>query len=118
MPWRYFEESIALAREARDSFAIAVNLIQGALAYSGVGDHIRARTLCHEGIELTWELEMMPLVSGLLNVSTVLAGLQGQPTEAARLWGAAESLRESLNISLAPIEHSYYDPHIDAHARR
>ncbi|HEX5849247.1 MAG TPA: LuxR C-terminal-related transcriptional regulator [Rubrobacter sp.] len=109
-----FEESIVLAREARDNFAIAVNLIQGALAYSGVGDHARASTLCHEGIRLTWELEMMPLVSGLLNVSAVLASVRGQPTEAARLWGAAESLRESLNISLAPIERSYYDPPIEA----
>jgi DNA-binding NarL/FixJ family response regulator len=32
---------------------------------------------------------------------------------AARLWGAAEALRESLNISLAPIEVSYYAPLMD-----
>src|SRR3954471_2821957 len=115
---KVYEESIALARElareAQDSFAIAVTLIQGALAYSEAGDHSRARTLCQEGLELTWKLRMMPLVSGHLNVSAVLAGLRGQPTEAARLWGAAESLRESLNISLAPIERSYYDPPIEA----
>jgi tetratricopeptide (TPR) repeat protein len=111
---KVYEESIALAREAQDGFAIAVTLIQGALAYSEAGDHSRARTLCQEGLELTWKLRMMPLVSGHLNVSAVLAGLRGQPTEAARLWGAAESVRESLNISLAPIERSYYDPPIEA----
>jgi non-specific serine/threonine protein kinase len=111
---RVYEEGIALARESEDSFAIAVTLIQGALAYSGAGDHKRARILCQEGLDLTWKLGMMPLVSGHLNVSAVLAGLRGQPTEAARLWGAAQSLRETLNISLAPIEQSYYDPPIQA----
>ena len=30
----------------------------------------------------------------------------------ARLWGAAEALREAVNISLAPIELSYYGPYL------
>jgi len=106
------EESLALAREARDSFAIVVSLIQGALAYSGSDDLRRARTLCEEGLSLAWQLKMMPLLAGHLHVSAVLAGRQA--AVAARLWGAAEALRESLNISLAPIELSYYGPMIDA----
>jgi predicted ATPase/DNA-binding CsgD family transcriptional regulator len=108
------EETLALAREAEDSFATVVSLIQGALAYSGLGELRRARTLNEEGLGLSWQLKMMPLLAGHLHVSAVLAGLQGQAEAAARLWGAAEALRESLNISLAPIEVSYYDPLMDA----
>jgi predicted ATPase/DNA-binding CsgD family transcriptional regulator len=111
------EESLALAREAGDSFAIVVSLIQGALAYSGSGNLRRARTLCEEGLGLAWHLKMMPLLAGHLHVSAVQAGLQGQAAGAARLWGAAEALRESLNIALAPIERSYYDPLIDARSQ-
>jgi len=108
------EETLALAREAEDSFATLVSLIQGALAYAGLGELRRARTLNEEGLGLSWQLKMMPLLAGHLHVSAVLAGLQGQAEVAARLWGAAEALRESLNISLAPIEVSYYDPLMDA----
>jgi predicted ATPase/DNA-binding CsgD family transcriptional regulator len=107
------EENLALAREAEDSFAIVVSLIQGSLAYSGLGEVRRARTLCKEGLGLSWQLKMMPLLAGHLHVSAVLAGLRGRADVAARLWGAAEALRESLGISLAPIETSYYTPLID-----
>jgi predicted ATPase/DNA-binding CsgD family transcriptional regulator len=107
------EENLALAREAEDSFAIVVSLIQGSLAYSGLGELRRARTLCKEGLGLSWQLKMMPLLAGHLHVSAVLAGLRGRADVAARLWGAAEALRESLGISLAPIETSYYTPLID-----
>jgi non-specific serine/threonine protein kinase len=105
------EENLAIAREARDSFAIVVSLIQGALAYSGSDELRRARTLCEEGLSLAWRLKMMPLLAGHLHVSAILAGRQA--AVAARLWGAAEALRESLNISLAPIELSYYGPLMD-----
>ena len=72
-----YEESIGLAREAEDNFAIVISLIEGALGYSGSGDLVRAGTLCAEGLELAWKLKMMPRVSGHLNVSAVLAGLRG-----------------------------------------
>ncbi len=39
---------------------------------------------------------------------------QGQPVRSARLWGAAEALREAIGAILSPLERSYYEPHIVA----
>jgi DNA-binding CsgD family transcriptional regulator len=57
---------------------------------------------------------MMHLVSSNLHVAAALASSQGQAERSARLWGAAESLREATGIAFSPFEHSYYGPYITA----
>jgi DNA-binding NarL/FixJ family response regulator len=47
-------------------------------------------------------------------VSAALAGAQGQAERSAQLWGAAESLRDSLGIAFSPFERSYYEPYVSA----
>ncbi|MDQ4126390.1 MAG: LuxR C-terminal-related transcriptional regulator [Actinomycetota bacterium] len=108
------EESLALAREAGDDYAIGFSLVVGALACSGRGDYRRAQALLEEGLELAWRLKIMHLTVVHLHASAALAGLQGQAVRSARLWGAAEALREGLGIHLSPLERSHYAPHIDA----
>jgi predicted ATPase/DNA-binding SARP family transcriptional activator len=108
------EENLARAREAVDDFAVVVSLIPGALAYAGLGEHRRARSLCGEGLELAWRLRMMHQIAAHLHVSAVLVSLQGQSGGTARLWGAAEALRETVGISLSPVERTYFGPYIDS----
>ena len=107
------EESLSLARAAADDFARSVSIFLGALAHAGLGDHARARALCEEGLELSRREEMMPLIASHLHASAVLAGSRGQAVRSARLWGAAEALREALGVSLSPVERSYYQPYMD-----
>jgi DNA-binding NarL/FixJ family response regulator len=47
-------------------------------------------------------------------VAAVLAGSQGQAVRSARLWGAAEALREAIGAGLVPVERHYYGLHIAA----
>ena len=112
------DESLALAREAGDDYAVCFSLVVNALACSGRGDYRRAGALCEEGLELAWRLKMRHLTVVHLHASASLAGLRGQAVRSARLWGAAEALREAVGLHLSPLERSHYAPHIAAaHAR-
>jgi non-specific serine/threonine protein kinase len=109
-----YEEGLKLAREVGDDFAVVLSLVVGASTYLGTGDNLRALELNDEGLKLSQRLNMMRLLASNLNVSAALAGAQGQAERSARLWGAAESLRESIGIVFSPFERSYYEPYINA----
>jgi len=49
-----------------------------------------------------------------LHASAALASAQGQPARPARLWGAAESVREAIGATLSPVELQVYGPYIGA----
>jgi DNA-binding CsgD family transcriptional regulator len=63
---------------------------------------------------LSQRLNMMRLLASNLNVSAALAGAQEQAERSARLWGAAETLRERIGIVFSPFERSYFEPYISA----
>ena len=108
------EEGLPLAREMEDRLGIALFLGQGALAYLGRGDHRRADALCAEGIELSWQLEHEHTLIFVLHIAAVLAVARGRPNRAARLWGAAEALREAAGATLSHAARHHYEPYIDA----
>jgi predicted ATPase/DNA-binding SARP family transcriptional activator/DNA-binding CsgD family transcriptional regulator len=108
------EESLALARKVKDNFAIILSLALGALVSLGLGDHGRVRDLCAEGLELSRQLKMKHLTATHLHVSAALAASQGQPVHSARLWGAAEALREAIGTIFSPLERHFYEPYIAA----
>jgi DNA-binding CsgD family transcriptional regulator len=86
----------------------------GALAALGRGDHRQSRALLDELLKLCQQLQMMHLVAASLHVAASLAGSQGQPLRSARLWGAAEVLREAIGTVLSPFERHLYAPYIAA----
>ena len=108
------EESLAMAREAGDDFVIGFSLAVGALAYLGLGDYGRAGELLEEDLERFLRRRMMHHVAVHLHVSAALAAVQGQAVRSARLWGAAEALREAIGAHLSPAERSHYAPYIAA----
>jgi predicted ATPase/DNA-binding CsgD family transcriptional regulator len=109
-----YEEGVALARGAQDDFALNVSLTTGAFAHLGRGEPRRVRELCEEGFELSRRLKMALQTAIYLQVSALSAGSQGQALRLARLWGASETLRESIGSRLTPAERSLYEPHIAA----
>jgi non-specific serine/threonine protein kinase len=109
-----YEESLMLAREAGDGFAIALSLGVGALAALGRGDHRQTKLLCEEGLQTSRRLKMMHLTAAYLHVAASLAGAQGKATRSARLWGAAEALREDIGTVLSPFERDLYGPYLTA----
>ncbi len=108
------EETLALARKLEDNFTIILSLALGAFATLGLGDHGRARDLCAEGLELSQQLKMRRLTATHLHISAALAGSQGQPAHSARLWGAAEALRETIGTIFSPVERHVYGSYIAA----
>jgi len=107
-------KSLALAREVGDGFATVLSLALGAYTCLGQSDHRQVRVLCSEGLELSKQLGMPHLTAAHLHAVASLAGAQGQPVRSARLWGAAESLRQEIGTILSPVEHYVYEPYIDA----
>jgi non-specific serine/threonine protein kinase len=108
------EESLALAREAGDNFGIMLALGLGALVAAYRGEHERARTLCAEGLEAVRPTGSIHGVSFMLQILAVSASSEGRPARAARLWGAAAALGETIGTILQPIERRDYGPYIDA----
>jgi DNA-binding CsgD family transcriptional regulator len=82
------------------------------LAYNG--DYVAARALYEEclteGRAVGEKLDIVHDLEGLASVITV----QGEPARAARLWGAAEALREAIGAPIPPIERAAYERSVTA----
>jgi ATP/maltotriose-dependent transcriptional regulator MalT len=96
-----FEQSLALYREMGDRQRIARSRSGLAKAVAMQGDLATARALYEESLVLAGVGHKLNIASGLEGLADVIAA-QGEPTWAARLWGAAEALRDIMG---APIPH-------------
>jgi non-specific serine/threonine protein kinase len=74
-----------------------------------VHDIGRARDIVQQGLESAREVGDKPGTSFALLMAASLAGGRGGPARAARLWGAAEALREAIGISLGDQDPFDYD---------
>ena len=108
------DEALALGQRAEDDYTTILSRALGAFAALGLGDHHRARELCKGGVELSWQRNMRRHTAVHLHVSASMASWQGQPVRAARLWGAAEALYESINTVFSPLERHLFGPYIAA----
>ncbi len=66
------------------------------------GDYVTARAHLEEGVTLARELNAKLAMAAYLDGLASVAATQGALTWAARLWGAAQSLREASGRHLAP----------------
>ena len=111
------EKSCVVLREFRDeehqlewtlSLFGKVNAVQGA--------YFTARAYYEESLQsLVNAQSTYSNIMPFLDLATVLEGLaavvaaQGKPTWGARLWGAAEALRETLGTPLPAVEYDDYE---------
>jgi tetratricopeptide (TPR) repeat protein len=107
-------ESLLLYREVENRRGIARVLgQQGLVAYSW-RDYAQAAALCRESIPLhravgeTWEIGRYLWVLGAAMLE------QGQPEQAARLFGATATVRERLGTRLPPVFRAIHDPAVAA----
>ena len=109
-----YEESLMLARKAGDKVVVTMSLWLGTLAHLGLGNHRLAREIAEEGFDLAWQTGHAHVTALILHVMAASAGSQGRPARSARLWGAAETLRETIGVTLGPAERYHYGPYIAA----
>jgi tetratricopeptide (TPR) repeat protein len=104
-----YEESLALRRELGNKEGVASTLTNlGLLAYIQ-DDYGRATTLLREALLLSRDIGAKGLMPDGLEGLAWSAVAQGQPERAARLGGAAETLREALGMPLPREEQTGHD---------
>jgi len=102
------EESVTLYKEMGDRWHSARSLSGLARVEAIQGNYAAAVTLYKENLALCREMgskNIAPALEGLADV----AMRQGRQAWAARLWGAAETLREEIRMPLPPVERAYFE---------
>jgi predicted ATPase/DNA-binding SARP family transcriptional activator/DNA-binding CsgD family transcriptional regulator len=108
------EEGLAVSRRSGDVWCSSMALNHLGLMALLQENYGRAQTLCKESLELSRQSGMVHVIAYALHTSAAYAGSRGQPVHSARLWGAAEALREAIGTALSPMEHLVYEPYIAA----
>jgi DNA-binding CsgD family transcriptional regulator len=78
------------------------------------GDHVSARALYEESLVIAREMgNKLNIVDCLEGLAVVIAK-QGEPAWAARLWGAAEALRDAMGTPIPPVYRTEYERSVTA----
>jgi predicted ATPase/class 3 adenylate cyclase len=106
------EESLAIMRELQHRNGMADSLYSlGNVTYEQ-GDYQAARKMFAEGLVIRRERDdRRGMVSSLAGLAAVIVAL-GSSLHAARIWGAAERLREQIGAPLPPNERPRYDQRV------
>ncbi len=95
-------ESLAIRRELGDERGMVVALIYHGLVARAREDHAAACAWYAEGLTTAWTLGNLPLIAEALEgIAIAITGI-GDAERAARLFGAAAALRDSLGVPLSP----------------
>jgi non-specific serine/threonine protein kinase len=108
---RLMEEAHGLTLEQADSWSIAFALSTlGNLTLVAV-DLVRSRALQQESLRLRYSIHEVVGISRCLDGLACAASAQGQSARAARLFGAADALRERAGVAPHPPWQAEYDRH-------
>jgi predicted ATPase/DNA-binding SARP family transcriptional activator/DNA-binding CsgD family transcriptional regulator len=108
------EEGLAVSQKSGDVWCSNMALNQMALMALLREDFGRAGALCKESLELSRRSGMVHHIAFALHTAAALASSQDQPVRSARLWGAAEVLREAIGTAFSPMEQRVYEPYMAA----
>jgi predicted ATPase/DNA-binding NarL/FixJ family response regulator/tetratricopeptide (TPR) repeat protein len=112
---RLFGECLRIAREIGDHWCAAWTLGNLGRAALDRHEHQRAAALFEESLVLCRELASPERPSAYpVHYLGVVAGEQGHLERAARLFGAAEALRDVARRALSPADRTEHQRHVDA----
>ena len=110
-----FEASVATVKEtSRDPLVTAEALIGLAHVAALQGEVAAARALYQESLVHLHEVDNKEFIPACLEGLADMVAAQGEPAWAARLWGAAESLREAIGTPLPPVYGADYEHSVAA----
>ena len=112
------EQAVALFQEMKQQHGTALSTSTLARVVAAQGDYARAMALSEESIRLAIKVDdKLNIASGMEGLAGVVEA-QGKYAWAARLWGAAEALREAIDAPLPPVERPSYEQAVtEARAR-
>jgi predicted ATPase/DNA-binding CsgD family transcriptional regulator len=102
-----FDEALTLARRLGDTFGVAVNLYNLGCCALRLGNSSVCAERFQEVLGLTLTLGERHLASRVIDRIGVSLFLSGKPRPAARLFGAAAALRESIGDTMFPSDDAY-----------
>jgi predicted ATPase/DNA-binding SARP family transcriptional activator/DNA-binding CsgD family transcriptional regulator len=108
------EESLVLFRDIEDSLDVAICLTNLGLAVLARGDHRRAATLLEESLSIARKVRSDRVIIDCLEAMVGVAGMRDQDHRAARLWGAAQALREDIGAPLGDDDRTLLEPYLAA----
>jgi predicted ATPase/transcriptional regulator with XRE-family HTH domain len=111
---KFYEEAIEIFREERHHHPMAIPFFNLAWVSLHQGDYRKAWTLFEESFELCKEYGIkIPLLHILSGFAGVL-GMMKKPEQAARLFGAVESLVESIGMAgrMNPSDQKEFDHYV------
>ncbi len=108
------EQAYGLFEALEDSEGMAFVLVNQGFAALSQGRHDRAVQLLREALRRLAELEFKDVIGYCFEGLAAVLAFTGRAEEAARLLGAAEHLRESLGVGLAPAEQATHDETVRA----
>jgi predicted ATPase/DNA-binding SARP family transcriptional activator len=112
----YLEEAVALSRKANNLGP--VKLLNLAEVLSSLHEDEKASALIAEAFDLAHQFRSEMLFAACLRTLAIVLSTTPQPEQAARLFGAAEIIREKYNIPIEPIDKPRYQAAVAALASR
>lgn len=107
------DEALRLSEAIDDQVGRARALHSLAYVTYKSGDFPLAADLSRETLALRWRMRDIFSLSASFEDLADLAGITGRATDAARLYGAAEALRERLDTPIPPFYRSDYEREVD-----
>ena len=103
------EEAYGLFEQLDDSEGMAFALVNQGFAALSNHDHKRALGLLREALRRLAELAFRDVIGYCFEGIAAVLAFTGEADPAARLLGAAEALRESVGVDLAPTERETHE---------
>ena len=106
---RLYGEVLSLAREVQDTYYTAAALHNLGQMEHHRGNDARAHPLLVESLTLLQQLGDRPTMSTFLADIAGVWAAQGQPERAARLFGAAQALRDNMQVIMYEAQRRAYE---------
>jgi predicted ATPase/class 3 adenylate cyclase len=97
------EESVAIFKELGDRWCTAQALLIFARVAASRGELAAAGACYQESLAIAREIDAKNFIASALEGAGAVVAAQGEPGWAARLWGAAQSLRVAIGTPLPPV---------------
>jgi hypothetical protein len=103
------EESMSICRAADNPYGLSFVLNNLSILELNEGAYSRVPELLRESLLLARQLGSREKIGCALTGLASLAAVRAEPLLAARLFGAAEALRESIGVPMAPAERAIHE---------
>jgi predicted ATPase/class 3 adenylate cyclase len=103
------EESVATFKELGDRWSTAEALLSFARVAASLGELAAASSSYQESVAIAREIDAKNFIASALEGAGAVAAAQNEPEWAARLWGAAQSLRVALGMPMPPVYRADYE---------